>query len=59
MLLPCPQCGCAEATISLCLSNMQDLHCQDCDAEFTRDDVVVFIEKWGAALAWLDTAPKD
>ena len=57
LLLPCPCCDQAEASIALELSDMQSFTCRDCDAEFTRDDVTKLIAKWSRLFTWLDTAP--
>jgi uncharacterized protein (DUF983 family) len=57
ILLPCPHCGESEATITLNLSDMETMTCQECDAEFTTDDVRNIIAKWTPVLKWLDAAP--
>ena len=57
LLLPCPCCGQAEASIALELSDMQSFPCRDCDAEFTRDDVTNLIARWTRLFTWLDTVP--
>ena len=57
LLLPCPRCGEAEATIHLYLSDMETLYCADCEEEFSVADVQTFIAKWAPVLAWINQAP--
>jgi transcription elongation factor Elf1 len=54
--LPCPHCGEQQATILLDLTNLEDLHCQDCDQDYTLEDVRSFIEQWGKVLRWVSIA---
>jgi len=56
ILLPCPCCGEPEATIDLTLAT-RVLHCQECDTEFTTQDVANLIAKWQPVLAWLQQMP--
>ena len=55
--LPCPCCGEENATITLNLADAESLVCQDCEADFTVDQVRAFIAKWGRLLAWIETMP--
>jgi hypothetical protein len=57
LLLPCPLCGEADATLSLNLAEPTELHCQECDADFTTADVRNLIARWQPVLAWIDTMP--
>jgi transcription elongation factor Elf1 len=57
--LPCPCCGCSEATITLCLADATTLTCQDCGGEFTTDDVRSLIRKWAKVLKWVDAMPSQ
>jgi hypothetical protein len=54
--LPCPQCGEAQANISLGLADF-GLTCHECDAEFTIEEVRGFIARWTPVIRWLDDAP--
>lgn len=56
-IMPCPCCGEAEATILLNLADTADFRCQECEAEFTREDVDRLIRKWGRLLLWIDAMP--
>ena len=57
LLLPCPCCGEASATICLNLADGESLNCQDCGTDFTASDVRDFIAKWTRMLAWIETMP--
>jgi len=57
--LPCPCCGCSEATITLCLADATTLTCQDCGGEFTTGDVRSLIRKWSKVLSWVDAMPSQ
>jgi hypothetical protein len=54
--LPCPCCGEAQATITLDLTDLEGLHCQDCDADLTLADIEAFIQRWQPVLAWVRAA---
>lgn len=58
LLLPCPMCGETGASVSLQLSDMDTLHCGDCDTDFTVADVRYLIDQWTPVLAWVELAPK-
>jgi hypothetical protein len=55
--LPCPKCGEEDAALMLWLSDGATFTCQECDGEFTADDVRRFMDRWAAALAWVDAMP--
>lgn len=56
--LPCPHCGEQEAALQLKLNTMDtSLHCADCEADFTREEVEDMISKWTKFFLWVDTAP--
>ena len=57
MLVPCPKCGQAEATVRLDLSDLETCHCVDCDETFSLDLVRDFIAKWQRVLGWVATCP--
>jgi hypothetical protein len=59
ILLPCPKCGEASASIDFNLADGETLHCQDCDESFEVADVRAFIEKWQPVLSWLGEMPKS
>jgi transcription elongation factor Elf1 len=58
ILLPCPCCGDAEASISLNLAD-GTLKCNVCDADFDLDFVRLLISKWTRVVAWIGAMPKD
>ncbi len=61
MTLPCPRCGEASASISLELFRLgegEELHCHDCDADFSLDEVRELIARWTRVVAWIDTVPQ-
>jgi uncharacterized protein (DUF983 family) len=53
----CIRCG-EEETLYVELDNMTRINCNDCGKGFTTDDVRDLIARWGAALAWLESAPE-
>jgi uncharacterized protein (DUF983 family) len=52
---PCPRCG--EEGVRVGLWDVNDLHCSECDGDFTLEDVRALVEGWGPVIRWLDTAP--
>lgn len=58
LLLPCPRCGQAEASVTLYLADLDTLECGDCGEEFTLDEVRALVERWGRIIAWIDQAPR-
>lgn len=55
--LPCPRCG-AEGRFLLRLDNLDNLHCNDCDADLSvGGDIRPLLARWSAVLAWIDQAP--
>lgn len=52
--LPCPMCGEANASITLDITDLDTLHCADCEADYTVDDVTNFVAKWKSVLQWVD-----
>jgi hypothetical protein len=62
MQLYCPKCCEPAANIDLRLHNPGTLWCQECEAEFTTDDVRDLIDgarKWLKVVAWIDRMPAD
>jgi hypothetical protein len=57
MQLPCPMCGEPKADISVELRTPGLLHCGECDADFTTQDVERFIRQWTALLPWIKAMP--
>jgi transcription elongation factor Elf1 len=58
LLLPCPKCGEAEASMSLNLAD-GTFTCQECECEVTAEEVRGIIAKWRKVLAWVDAAPRQ
>jgi hypothetical protein len=58
LLLPCPLCGEAEATVQLNLADLDTCTCLECDAEFSLDELAGRLARWQALLAWRDLAPR-
>lgn len=56
--LPCPKCGEADACITLRLADMNELTCQECDTEFTLEEVQEFIALWTPLITWIHQAPE-
>lgn len=59
-MLPCPKCGEVNG-VHLNVSAFADNYgftCNHCDNGFGLDSIRLFLDRWGAALAWLETAPK-
>jgi hypothetical protein len=59
LLLPCPMCGNQEAVIHLNLADADGCKCQECDEEFTIDDVRGLIEKWTKVIKWVEMMPQS
>ncbi len=59
LMLPCPHCGDAAATITFVLAAGDRFYCADHDGDFSANDVREFIAKWTAVLAWIDQMPMD
>lgn len=61
LALPCPCCGESEASISLDLFDdpfaSDTLHCQECEADFSAQQVRDLVRRWAPVLAWLDAMP--
>ncbi len=57
LYLPCPCCGEEEASINLCLADMESFKCVECDGEFTLEYIHTFIAKWSRVAAWIESAP--
>ncbi len=57
MCLPCPRCGEAEASISLCLADAETFTCGECGTEFTATDLRDIMARWQKVLAWVDAMP--
>jgi transcription elongation factor Elf1 len=55
-MAPCPHCG-ETASVSVCLAALDEFHCGECDADFSADEVRVWVAAWGKVLAWIDQAP--
>lgn len=54
--LPCPRCG-QDAVINLSLDDLQVFNCNECNEEFSREELETLITKWCQVFAWLDLAP--
>lgn len=52
---PCPKCG--GDTVQVYLSDVQTLHCPECEEDLELDDIRALVEGWAPVLAWLDGAP--
>ena len=60
ILLWCPQCGEARASIDVRLADPYEFHCNECDNDFTASYVRTMIEsvaRWPKVLKWLATMP--
>lgn len=58
--LYCPMCHENKAVIRVCLAAPNEFYCQECEEEFTAEDVQQVIEnaqRWTKALNWLTTMP--
>lgn len=63
ILLPCPRCGEAEASIALHLgsldaTNGDNFTCEHCSADFSIDDVRQLMARWAPVLAWVEIHPQ-
>lgn len=54
--LPCPKCGEQDA-ITVNLYDVEDLHCSECDTDFSLQEIRELLAAWGPVVKWLDTAP--
>jgi hypothetical protein len=54
LLLPCPRCGEASATIRLELADMDTCVCVDCDETFSLTDVRDWISRWSRVIRWVE-----
>ena len=59
LTLPCPKCGEVDACITLRLADMNELTCQECNTEFTLEEVQDFIDRWTPLIAWINQAPEQ
>jgi transcription elongation factor Elf1 len=59
MTLPCPRCGEANASFDLNLADGDTLHCQDCDENFSVEEIRDLVKRWGRMLAWIDSMPSE
>ena len=57
ILLPCPMCGEAQASVSLNLADGETFTCHECENDFTREDLQARIASWTRLLAWVDAMP--
>jgi hypothetical protein len=57
VLLPCPLCGQADATLSLNLADADTVHCAECDEDFSLDLVREFTARWAPMLNWVASMP--
>lgn len=54
--LDCLHCGHADS-VTVNLSDVLNFTCDECDANYSVDDVRRILGRWNAALGWLLTAP--
>lgn len=54
--LRCLKCGVKDG-VYVDLSDLDCFGCNDCGEDFTRADVVAFMEMWAPVLTWLNAAP--
>lgn len=54
--LPCIRCG--ERDNLLIHLSTEEFHCNECDGDFSREEVEAALNTWRRVLAWLDTVPK-
>jgi len=57
--VPCPMCGEADANVSLYLWEGNQFHCEECDNEFSLEQITELINRWQPVLAWLAKMPRD
>ena len=60
--LPCLCCGESEAGIRVNLWTLDDpsggnFTCGECDATFSRNDILNLVEKWQNLIKWVDQLP--
>lgn len=60
--LPCPCCNEGIANVSVYLWTLDqpsepNFCCNECNTEFSLDDVRTFIKRWGTFLRWLEQIP--
>jgi hypothetical protein len=54
--LKCVRCGERDG-VSLSLHDLDSLHCNLCDEDYTLSEVRDTIDQWAVVLAWRDLAP--
>jgi uncharacterized protein (DUF983 family) len=55
--LPCPRCGERDANILHSLAQVGVFRCEECDCEFSADDLKAIIARWTPILKWVDAFP--
>lgn len=56
MTLICPKCL-TDACITLDLDDGDTLRCNDCEEEYTVEDVSALVESWSKLLPWIKQHP--
>jgi hypothetical protein len=59
ILLPCPCCGEAGASIQLSLSDGDSMRCLDCDGEFTLASIREILARWPVVVKWIESMPSS
>ncbi len=52
----CILCG-EEGNVHVDLHDVASFHCNECDGDFTLDDVKAVLSRWQTCIAWLESAP--
>lgn len=55
--LPCPRCGEKDANVALYMAEGDLFQCQECEEEFSVEDIRQILAFWGPVVKWLDAMP--
>lgn len=55
--LPCIKCG-EQSAITLDLSDLGTLHCEECDNTYMLAEVRAALDKWDRVIDWIDKVGK-